>query len=306
MKPHLACDWNEKKVQFPMLAQPKIDGVRALNLAGTLTGRSLKEHRNRHTTSLFSHSQFLGFDGEMVGTSPTAEDCCRVTTSLVSTLQGEPFIQWWLFDYLAPHVKHEPYGVRYEVLKNEVSRLQQDPVWQHRIRVVPSALVGTLEELLDVEARWLAEGYEGVILRDPNGLHKDGRCTVREGAYLRIKRFVEEEAIVEELVEAQKNQNEAMVNALGRTERSSHKENMVLKGMIGALVVRAVKTGELITVGPGTMPHEDRILFWEQPEMIINRVIKYKHFPKGVKDLPRFPTFQSFRADSDIGEYHGT
>ena len=40
-KPQLAEDAVLDKVIFPCLVQPKIDGVRAMNLEGTLTGRSL-------------------------------------------------------------------------------------------------------------------------------------------------------------------------------------------------------------------------------------------------------------------------
>ena len=39
MKPQLAEDAILDAVRFPCIAQPKIDGVRALNLNGTLTGR---------------------------------------------------------------------------------------------------------------------------------------------------------------------------------------------------------------------------------------------------------------------------
>ena len=41
LKPQLAEDAILDQVRFPCIVQPKIDGVRALNLNGTLTGRSL-------------------------------------------------------------------------------------------------------------------------------------------------------------------------------------------------------------------------------------------------------------------------
>ena len=47
MKPMLAEDFDESKLIFPLIAQPKIDGVRGLNMLGTLTGRSLKTHKKR-------------------------------------------------------------------------------------------------------------------------------------------------------------------------------------------------------------------------------------------------------------------
>ena len=52
MKAMLATDYEEAKLRFPVLAQPKIDGVRGVNFFGTLTGRSLKQHRNKYTTKV--------------------------------------------------------------------------------------------------------------------------------------------------------------------------------------------------------------------------------------------------------------
>ena len=35
------------------------------------------------------------------------------------------------------------------------------------------------------------------------------------------------------------------------------------------------------------------------PEELVGHTIKFKTFPKGIKNKPRFPTFVSIRADSD-------
>ena len=75
---------------------------------------------------------------------------------------------------------------------------------------------------------------------------------------------------------------------------------MIPNGMVGSLLCKDVKTGREITIGAGKMSHEERLLFFADQKRLIGQVVKYKHFPKGVKDKPRFPTFQSFRVDSDI------
>jgi hypothetical protein len=54
MKPQLAEDAIIDAVRFPCIVQPKIDGVRALNLNGTLTGRSLKPFEGFGITEYFS------------------------------------------------------------------------------------------------------------------------------------------------------------------------------------------------------------------------------------------------------------
>jgi len=295
MKPMLAEDADESRIQFPVLAQPKIDGVRGLNLDGTLTTRRLKPHGNRFTTARFSMPEYIGYDGEFAAADKTHPDLCRLTTSAIGTHAGEPAMTWHMFDLINDDTVTRPYAERYEALVTKV--FMECPA---DVEIVPSVLVHTMDELLCHDSRWLELGYEGTILRDPNGKYKQGRSTVREGGLLRIKRFVEEDAVVLELVEGEENGNEAQVNELGRTFRSSHAAGKTPNGMLGAMICRDVKTGREITVGAGAMPHSDRIAYMEGADELIGRTIKYKHFPKGVKDKPRFPTFVALRLVGDV------
>lgn len=301
VKPMLASDWAPKTLKFPLWVQPKIDGVRALNCTGTLTGRSLKQHKNKFTTGFFSHGLTLGLDGEMAAWSETAPDLCRRTTSALNTIEGEPFVLWWLFDLVTLENGGKSYSERYEDLKIRVEKLKVfQPLLWSRVRLVPYKVVYNLEELEAVDADYVALGFEGTIIRDPNGLHKSGRSTARECGLLRIKRFVEEEAVVLSLQEGESNANEAKINELGHTERSTHAENMIPNGKVGAMVCKDVKTEQTITVGAGCMTHAERLHYWAHPGEIVGKTIKYKTFLHGKKDLPRFPTFQSLRAESDM------
>ncbi|HEY7824404.1 MAG TPA: hypothetical protein VIG24_16295 [Acidimicrobiia bacterium] len=297
MKPMLASDAKLDKVQFPVIAQPKIDGVRGLVIDGRLVGRSLKQHRNPYVTEKYSHAIFDGLDGELIsGTDPTASDLCRRTTGDVSRMTGEPEVTFYVFDLIDDYTDGLPYNVRMSYLQHRLDDFESH--WN--VQMVPSKLICTLEELEALDLEHLEQGYEGTIIRNKQGLHKQGRSTVKEGGLLRIKRFVEEEARVLSLKEGNHNGNEAKKNELGRTERSSHKENMVPNGLVGGLVCHCLKTGTEILVSPGRMTHDDRKHYWENPGQIIGTVIKYKHFEIGRKDKPRFPTFQSFRAASDM------
>lgn len=280
MKPMLACDWDESRLRFPVIAQPKIDGVRALGTAEGLVGRSLKPFKNQYSRTLYRHSEFAGLDGElMLGDSLTSPSLCRDTTAALNTVAGEPALKWVIFDRVQQ-------GVPY------IDRLRSI---RHLAGVIESRTVEDLPSLLRLESEWLEQGYEGVILRDPRGGYKYGRSTVKEGGLLRIKRFVEEDAVVLGVIEGRVNLNPAEINLLGRTERSTHAENMVASGQIGALSCRCLATGAHITVGAGGLTVADRILYFQHPEKILGVVVKYRHFPHGAKDLPRFPTFHSFR-----------
>ena len=314
MKPMLACDWDENRISFPAMAQPKIDGVRALNMHGGLTGRSLKLFKNRYTTDFYSQEFFKGFDGELTAAEETHPDLCRLTTSAVGTIAGQPFTLWWLFDYVTPENEGMSYLERYNHLRQRIEYLQADPSaqpWAGHLRVVPMRMVHTLEELIAFDEENLTAGFEGTIIRDPHGKHKQGRSTVREGGLLRIKRFVESEAIVKAIVEGESNQNEAQTNELGLQFRSSHQENMVPNGLVGSLTCRALSTvkdgarvviqeGQEITVSPGNMPHDQRKFYFENQTELVGKTIKFKFFPKGIKDKPRFPTFVTIRQPEDM------
>ena len=311
-KPTLACDADLTKVKFPCYVMPKIDGVRGCNFDGNLTGRSLKPHANEFTTWFYSTPFYLGFDGEFAAASGTHPDLCRLTTSACSTIAGQPYLLWHVFDYITPETENLPFKDRYQRLKWKFEDAAGE--WnQYRIRLVPAYLCNSIEELLEWEEDFLDAGYEGIIIRDPNGKAKQGRSTVREGILLRVKRFIEEEAVVVNLVEGQHNGNEATVNELGRTARSSHQDNMVPNGLVGSLTCRVIKdiydptgdkklllkAGQEITVSPGKMDHSDRKYYWENRGLLIGETIKFKFFPKGHKDKPRFPVFVCVRPESD-------
>ena len=314
MKPMLASDWVESKIQFPVIGQPKIDGVRGLNMHGGLTGRSLKLFKNRHTTHFYSQEFFKGLDGELAAAEETHPDLCRLTTSAVGTIEGQPFTLWWVFDYLVEHTASLAYTERYDALVEYVAHLQSKPEfqpWAGHLRVVPSKRILTLDELLEYDAQNLDAGFEGTIIRDPYGSHKQGRSTVREGGLLRIKQFLESEAVVLEIVEGESNQNEAQVNELGLQFRSSHQDNMVPNGLVGSMRCRALQTltdrgrvvieeGQIITVSPGNMPHDLRKFYFENQHELLQKTIKFKFFPKGIKDKPRFPTFVTIRQPEDM------
>lgn len=319
LKPALACDFDETKLKFPLLASVKVDGVRGISLNGEITGRSLKKFKNPFVSKMFDSALFFGFDGELVLGDYTSPTLCSDTTGFVNRQtpkDGKPTesdqLYWYVFDCLDVEVIDMPYEKRFQALTMLVNALHENNLALN-VRIMPTKMVHSMEELLAFEEECLEAGFEGVIIRDPNGMHKSGRATLKGGTYLRIKRFVDFEGIIESFEEAMENTNEAKTNELGRTERSTHQANMVPKGMVGSLKLRTLQDvvyngkvlipkGELVTVGPGAMSHEDRVAYFKNPDMILGKIGKAKFFPKIQKDKLRFPTFLSLRAEEDMSE----
>lgn len=315
MKPMLASDFVETKLKFPLIAQPKIDGVRALHTTGSFTGRSLKRFKNDHITKLFSHSALAGLDGELAGERENHPDLCRITSSATGTIKGEPYLLWWIFDYVTPESKDKAYFHRFDIMLTERwEQLEQEVphIFPH-LRLMPYKVVTSMEQLLEYEQEMLSAGFEGVILRGMGMKHKQGRSTPTERGLLRIKRFVDFEFRVHTIIEGDKNENEAQINELGNTFRSSHQENKVPNGMVGAMlgttldVVKDPTTGEVlfekgteVKVGAGRLDHVNRVYYFHHQDEFMDQTHKAKFFPKGIKDKPRFPTWQSFRDTVDI------
>lgn len=314
LKPSLATDADLSAVQFPAIISPKLDGVRALNLNGTLTGRSLDPFPGTGITEYFSRPEFLGLDGEMIlGSDPTAERLCSLTTGAMGKFNGVAEmadLHWYLFDYVLPSMVNLPYHQRLTLLENRVMQLLA--MGFRRIHLMPRVVITKREELDEVIAHYSMMGYEGTIIRNPSAPYKEGRATLKGQHLWRVKPWGDFEILVTGITEGQKNENEAKKNTLGRTERSSAQAGMVPNGQVGSiqgtlvrdLVVNGgaltIPAGTLITAGSGKMTVEEAIYYFQNPDKIVGHICKVKHLPYGVKTVPRFPTFESLRLKQDM------
>jgi len=271
-------------------ASPKLDGIRCLVQNGVALSRSLKPIPNKHVQKLLGKKQYNGLDGELIVGTPTDSDVYRNTTSHVMSHDKEFKFTFWVFDNFELDM---PYADRI----NEIHKLC--PQQTGFITVLSHEIVTNMGQLQDYEADCLAIGYEGVILRDPNAMYKHGRSTAKEGGLIKVKRFSDSEATILGFEEQMKNINEKKVNELGRGQRSSHKENMIPKGTLGALVVKDISTGVEFNLGSG-FTDSVRDQLWKYKTDLIGQTVKYKYFDIGVKDAPRHPVYLGIRIPEDM------
>lgn len=296
-KPMLASD--AKDIRFPVYASPKLDGIRASIVDGVPVSRTLKPIPNQFVRDYFEgYPHTTGLDGELTVGPANDKNVMQATTSGVMSKSGEPDFTYWVFDFwTAPAM---PYGERLRLMERAFkgSEFIRDIA---RVKLLPQTLIHSASELSAYEQIQLEHGYEGIMIRDPKGVYKYGRSTAREGYLLKVKRFADSEAVIVGFEELLHNANEATVNALGQTERSSHSANKVPMGTLGALKVRDVGTGIEFSIGTGYTAAQRQQL-WDNRDTILNSVVKYKHFEVGVKDAPRFPVWLGFRDSIDMGE----
>ena len=67
------------------------------------------------------------------------------------------------------------------------------------------------------------------------------------------------------------NANEATIGELGQTKRTSHQENLVPMGTMGALIVRDLKTGVEFNIGTG-FSNADRDWWWSQVDTMYDMI----------------------------------
>lgn len=289
MKPLLAVKADLDLVQFPVFVSPKYDGFRCLITYGGPQTRSLKPIANNYVRGKLAEIPFItGLDGEILTYTNGKMDDFNTVQSKLSSRQGMPDFTFWVFDDFT-HPKDQ-FDFRRKMARNKV--LTADNV---KLRSVLQVLVHNMEELMTWEGKWVREGYEGLMIRDPGGIYKFGRSTLNEGILLKVKRFEDDEGEVIGRYERMKNENEAVTNALGYMERSSHKEGKVPAGDLGGFTVK----WRDITFDLGTgFSALDRVKYWNcHGDEVIGRKVTFAFQGVGANGRPRFPSFRGFRHD---------
>lgn len=264
---------------YPMIASPKLDGIRVLihPTLGPIT-RKLKPIPNVPTNIYLHNPDFHFLDGEiMVG------DTFSDVTSAIMSHDGAPEFTYYIFDSF--EFPNKSYTERISTLSNN-----------DRIKVLEHIVVNSIEEVLEVESRYLLEGYEGLMLRKPSGRYKFNRSTLNEQILLKLKRFKDGEAKVIGFEELYRNDNKKENNNLGYSERSSSLDGLVAMDTLGSLIVQSEDFDLTFKVGSG-YDEATRKDIWNRRDEVLEKTIKVKYQDIGMKDRPRFPIFLGFRED---------
>ncbi len=297
MKPMLASP--AKGITYPVLASPKIDGVRGYVKDGVLLSRKGIPIPNEFVQKNLGRMSLEGLDGELAVGNAWDKNLMQQTMSGVMSHEGEPSYSFWVFDIWNVATM---YQYRYQSLK---TALTQDTLWKdwtHSIgvRLLEHVEINNDEELLAYEEKCLALGYEGVMVRSLTGPYKFGRSTAREGYLLKVKRWTDGEGRVTGYNEFMHNANELQQDAFGNAKRSSHQDNKVPMDKLGSLDCVDLVTGQECSVGTGFNDYQ-RKEYWSIRTELIGRIVKYKHFAQaGVKDAQRHPVFLGFRDERDM------
>lgn len=277
-------------IRWPKYASPKLDGIRASGQNGTLITNSGKEIPNKALVEKFA-PLIQNLDGEFIYGDPTDPDVYNKTFSAVMTKNGGVVdgVTFWVFDSLDLRAPFET-KVKYMGF-----------VETEDVKIVPQILIKSAEDFATYYELQLDLGYEGAMLRNPKAIYKQGRSTLASQDMLKLKPLEDAEFVVGEMFEAQENLNVAFTDALGNTQRSSHAENKVGKGMLGGF--HSTWNNLPFKIAPGKLKHTERLAIWQNPAAYKGRIGVFTYMNYGLGyDVPRQARFKAWRDGLDLTE----
>lgn len=290
-----------QKLSYPQFWSPKLDGIRTLiveDKAGPVS-RTYKRFPNEKVHAFLSNRpELFGLDGEIIFGPVTDEKVFNHTQSCLMSGDGPAFDEadgrFMVFDdFTNPD---DPFEVRIARAQAKVDALPADLA--AFVKMVPHKLVHNADDLASVEAIVVEKGYEGVMVRRPDGRYKHNRSTAREGILGKIKRFTDAEATIIGFEEMMHNDNEATQDAYGRTKRSSAQEGKRAANTLGKLILECPERfSETFACGSGfTAALKQEI--WDNQHDWLGSTITFKFQECGsTPERPRLPIFKGRRRD---------
>lgn len=282
-------------IYYPVYGSPKLDGFRAMKSGIVLTS-SLKPLPNLFVQNELSDPSLDGLDGELVVGLPYSafdgDDVFKRTSGALRRKDGEPDFTFFVFDtFTEPDMDYEN--------RKPINSLHP------RVVILEQVLLFDARAVREYLAKKLEEGYEGIMIRRPFTPYKFGRATAKEQYIFKLKPFADAEARIVGFEEQMENTNEATVNELGRTKRSSHAAGKVPKGTLGKFILKCKLFTENFGCGTGQGLNDVlRQKIWDNQKEYIDKIITFKYQKYGsTAEAPRLPIFKGFRDEWDMTNY---
>jgi len=273
-----------------LYASDKEDGIRCLiHPVHGVCSQTMKPIPNDWVRACLDDPDLVGLDGELVAlTAEGADANFNDTQSAIMSYAGRPKFEYRVFDCFKNI--YDPFRERSWMASDMVT----DSDCDEHVKLLPQKICSSVNNIEQAEVSALKRGKEGIMLRQPKGYYKEGRSTLNEGYLLKVKRFMDDEARVIGVEEEMENCNPAIRDAHGLQKRSKHAAGLKGKGMVGKLICKCRYA--TIKVASG-MTEMEKVIWWENPNLIIGKTITFKYQAHGMKDLPRTPIFKGIRHD---------
>lgn len=271
-------------LSYPLLGSPKIDGIRCL-IDGQAKTSSMKLQQNYFIQEILSKPEFNGLDGELVIGLANNKDTFNTSTGPLRRLHGEPDFTFYVFDsFLSPK---ETYFQRWLLKIPELSFSSS------RIQILPQIILKTPEEIQTYTQYCIDSGYEGAMIRSPEGIYKNGRATFLEGNIFKRKPLTDTEAKIIGFNEKMENLNPKKKDKMGLSKRSSHKRNKIPAGTLGSFILKSPLWKESFNCR-GKINDSLASDIWQNQENYLGKIVTFKYQQYGSINAPRQPVFKAF------------
>lgn len=188
---------DKTKLRFPLMVQRKYDGVRCLAFCKNgkvfLMSRQGKFYNNlnhiREELMSIMGDRMDGYymDGELYSDELPFERISGVTRLLDENPDiDECKIGFHVYDGFWLDNLEQSFIDRWTLLANLIENMRS-------IKCVETLNVDNMDEVMDYHSKFVSEGYEGIMIRDPS---KGYTLRKRSNALLKYKEFVEDEYII--------------------------------------------------------------------------------------------------------------
>jgi len=294
-------------LKYPLYASVKLDGVRCLIKDGKIFSASMREIENKQIHAALAplkrHKSWV-FDGELY----SHQVPFSTFTGNVRAHDRDPGDGWayHIFDGMPLTDWGNPthsLGRRVLLTTERVNRVIRRLGVDCNICMVEHAPVSSAQSVASMMEDVVDQGYEGLILRNPNSLYKHGRATVNSGAMYKLKTWVDYDGVIIEVNEMMgiKDGVERSETPTGHLRPVHKQDDLEPKGTFGHFVVELDTppfVGERIICGSWQgLTHELRAEIWDNRDDYQGRWVRFKGQGTGAKDRPRIPKDLEFRDD---------
>ncbi len=343
-------------VKYPVLGSYKLDGIRCIFYKGEILSRSLKPIVNKQLRAKmqpladYSREKNLILDGEfynhnipfgLISSCVMTQDVtdkkaikswaekCEERDIEITREEAMNGIKFYCFDAIKGEEVEERFVDRCGYIRALTFNFPKSAV------EVKQNILETAEEVESWFKTALDIGYEGLILKDPNGRYKCGRGTVKEALIYKVKPYRTFDGVIKEVIQATEVINSRLdmlkrldadgVLDLHSNDLSENEVKVIYEGRYGALKttnelgrsVTSKKKGDRILIEKAcdfmvdykgnnvkvviAMTDAEKEEIWKNKEQYIGKVLEYKFMEVGMKKggLPRHPTSIRIRYDKE-------
>ncbi|MCK4259913.1 MAG: hypothetical protein KAX49_13105 [Halanaerobiales bacterium] len=307
---------NLNEIKYPMYSSNKLDGIRCIFKDGQMISRSFKQIPNKQLQKKFEELKELTkgndliLDGELYCHGFSFQDVTRavmtkdfddektikklkkefgnIKLAAIEMLKLIKGIKFYMFDIVNLSNLDEIFALRCA----NVSKLTSE----HNV-LIEQVMQSCVNNKAEVEAKFklaLDEGYEGLILKCPQGKYKCGRTTPKENLGYKVKPYITFDAQIIGFIQSTivDPNAEKTKDKFGGSVTSNKKDDRIPIDRAASFVVR-YKDKE-VHVSIATTDKEKKYI-WDNQNEFINRWIEYKGMQIGAKDVPRHPVFIRYR-----------